>query len=86
MMEIQIQYMTNRLRLAAGLIIAGLMVQLASLFWRYPLSFIALVLAGSMLSSWGTVIYLSGIVRHAKAGGDGDDRAPGPAVCARQRV
>jgi len=32
------------------------MVQVSSLLWRYPLSFIALMLAGSMLSLWGTVI------------------------------
>lgn len=47
---------TTRARVGKGLIVAGLMVQVSSLLWRYPLSFIALMLAGSMLSLWGTVI------------------------------
>lgn len=72
-LQIQRGYATKRPWLAGGLIVAGLVVQLASLFWRYPLSFIALMLAGSMLSLWGTVIYLSGGFRNCSAWRKADD-------------
>jgi uncharacterized membrane protein len=62
MMKAQNAYLTRRLRLAGGLIIAGLVVQLGSLFWNHPLSFIAFVLLGSLVSAAGIVTYLYAIV------------------------
>lgn len=52
----------KRLRLAGGLIVGGLVVEAASLFWNHPLSFIVFALVGSLLLAAGIVTYLLTIV------------------------
>jgi hypothetical protein len=62
MMKTQNPNLTRKLRLAGMLIIAGLVVQLCSLFWNHPLSFLVFILAGSLITIGGIVTYLFAIV------------------------
>jgi hypothetical protein len=50
--------MNSRLRLAAALIIVGLAIQLVSLVWNTPLSFLAFIFAGSPFVFAGILVYL----------------------------
>ena len=54
--------MTRRLRQAGALIIAGLLVQGASLFWNHALSFILFISLGCLLFGAGAVVYLYAVV------------------------
>jgi hypothetical protein len=54
--------MTRRLRQAGALIIAGLLVQGASLFWNHALSFILFISLGCLLFGVGALVYLYAIV------------------------
>jgi hypothetical protein len=54
--------MTRRLRQAGALVIAGLLVQGASLFWNHALSFILFISFGCVLFAAGAVLYLYAIV------------------------
>jgi uncharacterized membrane protein len=62
MMETQNPRLTKHLRVAGTLIILGLIVQLASLFWNHPLSFLLFVLVGSAILVAGILVYLFAIV------------------------
>lgn len=62
MKSVQNTKMTRRLRQAGGLIIAGLLVQGASLFWNHALSFILFISIGCLLFAIGAVVYLWAIV------------------------
>jgi uncharacterized membrane protein len=62
MMETQNPRLTKQLRVAGALIILGLIVQLASLFWNHPLSFLLFVLVGSAILVAGILVYLFAIV------------------------
>ena len=61
-METQNPRLTKHLRVAGTLIILGLIVQLASLFWNHPLSFLLFVLVGSAILVAGILVYLFAIV------------------------
>lgn len=61
-MNSQNSRLSRRLRLAGGLIMAGLTIQAVSLFWNHPLSFIVFVSVGTLLLAVGIVIYLLTIV------------------------
>lgn len=74
-MQMQNPNMTRKLRWAGGLVLAGLLVQLGSLYWNHPLSFIAFALAGSLLSAIGSVIYLFAIVSSTGSTHDDEFRA-----------
>lgn len=52
----------RRLKLAGVLIVAGLAVELASLFWTRPLAFLLFVFAGGLFLLLGIVVYLSSLV------------------------
>lgn len=62
MKYIQTAKMTRRLRQAGVLVIAGLLVQGASLFWNHALSFILFISAGCLLFGAGAVVYLYAVV------------------------
>lgn len=62
MRYIQSPKMTRRLRQAGALVIAGLLVQGASLFWNHALSFILFISIGCVLFVAGAVVYLYAIV------------------------
>lgn len=50
--------MERRLRIAASLIAAGLLVELATLFWAHPTSFLVFLLAVASLVGLGVLLYL----------------------------
>jgi hypothetical protein len=56
----------SRLRIAGVLLIAGLIVELLSLFWTHPLAFMAFIAIGCVLVGIGTVIFLWMLVSTAK--------------------
>ena len=60
-------FIVRKLRLAGALIIAGLAVQGASLWWNHPLSFIAFLGLGGLLLAAGILIYLIALVTPAKS-------------------
>jgi hypothetical protein len=49
----------RRLRVAAALVMGGLVVELGSLFWRHPTAFICFFVAGGLLFAAGILSYLS---------------------------
>jgi hypothetical protein len=57
------EHIENRLRLAGILIIIGLVIQLATLFWNHPLTFMAFIFVGSPFVAAGIVLYLFSLVR-----------------------
>ena len=59
--------MAKRLRLAGALIIAGLVVEGASLWWNHPLSFVAFIALGGLLTLVGILVYLVALVTPAKS-------------------
>ena len=60
-------FMAKRLRLAGALIIAGLVVEGASLWWNHPLSFVAFIALGGLLTLVGILVYLVALVTPAKS-------------------
>ena len=56
--------MTGRLRTSGVLIVAGLIIQLITLFWNHPLAFMTFLLAGVPLTAAGTLVYLYSLVSH----------------------
>ena len=48
----------SRLRIAGVLLIAGLIVELLSLFWTHPLAFMAFIGIGCVLMGIGIVVFL----------------------------
>lgn len=77
MREIQSARMTRRLRQAGALIIAGLLVQGASLFWNHALSFILFISIGCVLFGTGAVVYLYAIVSSRDTSIPGEDSRRG---------
>ncbi|MCI0352122.1 MAG: hypothetical protein L0Z53_22105 [Acidobacteriales bacterium] len=61
--------MHRRLKLAGALIIAGLAVELASLFWARPLAFLLFMFAGGLLLILGILIYLYSLVPATRGSG-----------------
>ena len=53
----------ERLRLAGWLILAGLVVELVTVFWVHALSFIVFISAGALLIGAGILLYLYSLVR-----------------------
>ncbi len=52
------ELLTRRLRIAAVLVILGLVVELASLTWRHPTAFIFFLGAGGLLMAAGILYFL----------------------------
>src|SRR5262245_6512087 len=50
--------MQQRLKLAGALIVAGLAIELVSLFWSRPIAFLVFMFAGGLLLVLGVLIYL----------------------------
>ena len=57
-----------KLRLAALLMIIGLLVELGSLFWHSPLSFVIFVSCGGTAMAAGILMFFYHIVRLPKEG------------------
>ncbi|HEV2616152.1 MAG TPA: hypothetical protein VGU63_06025 [Candidatus Acidoferrales bacterium] len=54
------------LRTASALIIAGLLVEIASLLWFHPLAFVLFVFISASLTALGILVYLASLVFVAK--------------------
>jgi uncharacterized membrane protein len=52
----------RRLKLSSILIAAGLVVEVVTLFWSHPLTFIAFLLLGGTLVAIGVLLYLYSLV------------------------
>jgi len=50
------------LQVSSGLIILGLLVEIVSLLWFHPLSFVLFIFAGASLIGLGIVVYLGSLV------------------------
>ncbi len=50
------------LQASSGLIILGLLVEIASLLWFHPLSFVLFIFVGTLLIGLGVVVYLGSLV------------------------
>jgi len=57
------------LRVSSALIIVGLLVEIASLLWFHPLSFVLFAFVGASLIGLGIVVYLASLVFVASSGG-----------------
>jgi hypothetical protein len=60
----------NRFRLAATLLIVGLLVEAICLLWARPLAFILLVCGGGLICAAGSALYLYLLVSDNEAGLD----------------
>ena len=56
----------SSLRVGGGLIVAGLLVELATLFWTHALSFLLFTSVGVGLVGAGILLYLIGLARYAR--------------------
>jgi len=50
------------LQVSSGLIILGLLVEIASFLWFHPLSFVLFIFVGAALIGLGVVVYLISLV------------------------
>lgn len=58
------------LQASSGLIILGLLVEIISLLWFHPLSFVLFVVVGVTLIGLGIVVYLVSLVFAASSPGE----------------
>jgi hypothetical protein len=64
-MKIQPANIERRLRIAGGMIIAGLLVELFSLRWSHPTAFLVFIVFGGALIGIGILFYLYSLVSRA---------------------
>jgi len=57
----------QRMRIAGVLLIAGLLVELATLHWSHPTAFLFFLIVGGALIALGIAIYLLSLVSHHEA-------------------
>ena len=61
------------LKVSSALVILGLLVEIVSLLWFHPLSFVLFAFVGASLIGLGIVVYLAslvfGVIPHAGSGG-----------------
>jgi hypothetical protein len=61
------------LQVSSGLIILGLLIEIATLLWFHPLSFVLFAFVGASLIGVGILVYLGslvfGVIPHAEGGG-----------------
>ena len=55
------------LRLSAGLVVAGLLVALPTLFWTHAISFLLFLGLAAMLVALGVLVYLLALLRFTRA-------------------
>ncbi len=60
--------LANRLRISAALVLLGLVVELVSLTWRHPISFIVFVAVGGLAMAAGILFFFYSIVTVPKPG------------------
>ena len=64
----------RRIRLAALLVIAGLIVEVVSLFWKSPLAFFLFLIGASGLAAAGILVFLISLITVRDAPGGGEPR------------
>ncbi len=52
----------QRIQISAGLVMSGIVVEIASLTWRHPTAFIVFVMVGGLLMAAGMLWFLYSIV------------------------
>ena len=57
-----VEALHRRLKLSSLLVSAGLVVEVATLFWSHPLTFVAFIALGGTLVGMGVLLYLYSIV------------------------
>jgi hypothetical protein len=57
-----VEALHRRLKISSLLVSAGLLVEVLTLFWSHPLTFVAFILLGGTLVGMGIVLYLYSIV------------------------
>ena len=60
----------RRIRISGLLVILGLGIQMATLFWNHPLSFMLFLLVGCPLTVAGMILYLYSLASHGKDSSD----------------
>jgi hypothetical protein len=55
----------QRLKISGILIAAGLVLEVATLYWSHPLTFVAFILLGGSLVGAGILLYLYALVSHS---------------------
>lgn len=53
----------TRIRIAAGLVVLGLLVELLMLGWSHPTAFLVFFMTGGLLLGCGILIFLTGLLR-----------------------
>ena len=61
-MDTEITRMAPRLRIAGGLIIAGLLIEAFTLTWNNPIAFLVFLGIGGVLIGIGILVYLISLV------------------------
>jgi len=54
----------KRIRWSGLLVVAGLVIQIFTMFWTHPLAFMCFILVGCPLVAAGMVLYLFSLVTH----------------------
>lgn len=57
-----VEALHRRLKISSILVSAGLLVEVVTLFWSHPLTFVAFIVLGGTLVGMGIVLYLYSIV------------------------
>jgi hypothetical protein len=57
-----VEALHRRLKLSSILVSAGLLVEVVTLFWSHPLTFVAFIVLGGTLVGMGILLYLYSIV------------------------
>jgi predicted membrane channel-forming protein YqfA (hemolysin III family) len=55
--------MEKRLRISATLVVAGLLVELITLFWSHPTTFLVFLFLGGSLIVLGVLVYLLSLLK-----------------------
>jgi hypothetical protein len=59
-----IEALHRRLRISGILISGGLLLEVTTLFWAHPLTFVAFIVLGGSLVGAGILLYLYAVVSH----------------------
>jgi hypothetical protein len=59
---VSVEALHRRLKISSILVSAGLLVEVVTLFWSHPLTFVAFIVLGGTLVGMGIVLYLYSIV------------------------
>lgn len=57
----------SRFRLGASLVLFGLLVEFATLFWVHPISFVLFVFPGATCVGLGILIFLVSVLRSSRS-------------------